>query len=511
MNKHFFSGCCLGLLLLSDSLQASGIIFGGQLVSEVPHLLPPKHRLDFYVNAKVFNQWMDGSSESSPVFIKNSKSSPAKRQKTEAIELEVTQEGGIATRSSGGGGDNPEKDMAKAPENAALDQLRSRLEKIGQLIKEKGIALVLVFDLDGTLYVYPENMLENFAINLNMERRHQIQQNWFDALSSFIAKFRANVYVIYNTSRTALLSHAGKSGWIDIDAIFTTSYNDFPQVEFAPIPHLGSNASFSSLGIPMPDALISDTGRVIHFGEVFNGLISIPDRERILTELNIQSKDAASEIKARHLQDFAQSQGNLELRLHPSSVQHRITINPGFMTLLQFETDLYKFGRATVVCPDVVSSDISRHELLGTDHLYYSSVVNKGSTLSLVMGVLVQKIIQTGVPAENIWEVTYGDGPADLAMLRPDLEVGAMSPVPSAYLDIRRDIFSDMGQDYDFDQAPYWKLAVVSCWELLTTEHGSWVKNALDHPKVKPAQGDGVRGFVSPLLEELEKLEKLEE
>ena len=101
--------------------------------------------------------------------------------------------------------DHPDKD--DDPEKLITSQLLSlgdMLNQIGEEIERRKIKLILVFDLDGTLYVSPALMPKDLREKLTPAQLFQLHQGWMDELTCFLRRFQANTLLVYNTGRMSI-------------------------------------------------------------------------------------------------------------------------------------------------------------------------------------------------------------------------------------------------------------------------------------------------------------------
>ena len=156
--------------------------------------------------------------------------------------------------------------------------------------------------------------------------------------------------------------------------------------------------------------------------------------------------------------------------------------------------------------PKVKRGDDGREYIHGNNY-YFSNLVNKGSTLSLVVDLLLPFLLQDGTPETNIWEIIAGDDYPDLPALFPDREVAVFSDQIRPDMSQRRkDEFKILGQTCDYTTAPLWKLSLVPSKQYFTeTRCSNYVAGQLWHPKVVDVQMRGLFGIVEQILKKLEE------
>lgn len=408
----------------------------------------------------------------------------------------------------GGDEDPPEDELSEGEEVITewIGQFHRILAEIGEQLKKKKIKLILVFDLDGTLYRAPQYHSRNIVKVLTPAEILSLQQQWFNELSYFLKKFTGQVFLVYNTARSVvnrLKRSPTLKGWIDPAATYEKSPDGHRQIQFQPSWQSINLDGLPWMGIPEPDALISDTGRVIY---LTGGLQSQIDSGRLaaLNEAFNQYHRTAKEevLKMRH-QDFAKLRS--QCNIHPDSVQHFVHVTGGRMLRRLFENRFYRSPRETVICPGInKQKDVyGVIDLVSGYSIYFSSVVNKGSSLSLLLELLQPVLEGDGTPEQNIWEVVFGDGCADIPMLRPDLEAQGLSQVPDELMRQRRTAYTPFGFSPDFQRAPYWQLSVVAGRDRLFIKHGAYVESVLTHDRVTDQRDKNLPGLFIPLLRKL--------
>ena len=117
--------------------------------------------------------------------------------KSDKSEKEKDRDDRLEQDDSSGGDDKEKEDEEDRLFREQRELLKGQFNEIGELLEKRKIKLVLVFDLDGTLYISPEQFKHNLKEMLPPITLHTLQQNWFRELSQFIQRFRMNVVLIY--------------------------------------------------------------------------------------------------------------------------------------------------------------------------------------------------------------------------------------------------------------------------------------------------------------------------
>ena len=393
--------------------------------------------------------------------------------------------------------------------------------KMGDILSRKNIKLILALDLDFTLYEGPERLgFTNIETIDEMDTRVLLQQQWSLSFASFLREFNSRVLLIYNTSRSVLgegLTTNGY-GWIDIgESVVMQDHLTYPlpydqahrvppMITFRFFPN--DNISFNDMSIPKPDVIIADTGRVIQWNSRHDRLIPSEQRDRIASSLSRWHEETMDDIEKSYQSDFS-PKNNLELQPRKSTTHRRLKTGFWGVNRLLGSTLLerfYSFERPSVIHIKVIRGDDGREYIHGNNY-YFSSLVNKGSTLSLVVDLLLPSLLQDGTPETNIWEIIAGDDYADLPALFPDREVAVFSDrVRDDMLQRRKDEFKVLGQTYDYTTAPIWKLSLVSSKQyFIDVRCSSYLTGQLWHPKIVDVQMRGLFGIVEQILKKLEE------
>ena len=412
---------------------------------------------------------------------------------------------GDRQKQDGFAGDGRKDDKRKKEKDRLIieqqELLKKQLSEIGELLKKRKIKLILVFDLDGTLYIPPKSFQTSLQEKLKGKALHNLQQYWFNELSLFVQRFRAHVVLIYNTARSWIkLPSMYETGWINRDLSFMTDFEAVRQIHFKPFRKNGYSPSFGLVGLPEPDALIADNGKTIQLSEHLESQVDSGKLQSAREMLLSEYSSSYDEVSALHASDFTGMYTNLHLSDH--SIGHMVSVLEGNVSPDVFEQHVYQRPRRTAICPRETTSADGGSVLAGRSE-YYSSVVNKGSALCLLLELLQDMLESDGTARENIWEFVFGDACADLSMIRPDLEVRAFSKIPEAYLIQRNDIFRKLGFHWDYTMPPYWRQSIVVNKRGLINKHGSHVKESLEHPKVLQQPSPGLPGFMQPVLDAL--------
>ena len=258
------------------------------------------------------------------------------------------------------------------------------------------------------------------------------------------------------------------------------------------------------LGLPRPDALISNTGRMITVTSALADSMLPEQLSRVNQELDRQYQLTLDEVNAHHRTDFQ----NLFYALVAStkSIQHVVTVIKSHRPRYRqaFEKTFYSSERTTAICPGVKNDPHYLTEFITGKNIYLSSVANKGSSLCLLLEMMTSYLLADGTQPEDILEIVFGDGASDIPMLLPQKEVLATSAFPASFLHARNSVFVPFGLTQNFTEPPYWQLSVVSDHNLFE-RHGAYVKQALNHPKVVKHVVPGLPGLMEPVLSMLKQ------
>ena len=434
-------------------------------------------------------------------------------------------------------GDSPDKEHRENRLMAeSVEAFRKLLTDIGKEIERRKIKLILVFNLDGTLYrvpselpapvsfnldgtLYrvPSELPESLSAILSPEQLLDLQQQWFRELAVFHKLHAPRVIVIYNTARSSLsntknCSIAVLKDWTDPKATFSSDIGragiaqagakatEEPNlIPFQPFQQSYYSSKLGMQGLPRPDALISNAGRVITVTGALARSMRSEQLNRVNRELNRQYFVTLDEVDVRHGADFQ----NLpySLMISPTSTLHMAVVQePHLLKYRQaFEKTFYTSERTTAICPSVKNDHRYLAEFITGKNIYLSSVANKGSSLCLLLEMMTSYLLADETPPENILEIVFGGSPMDLPMLLPHKEVLATSAFPEHFLHVRNSVFVPFGLTQNFTEPPYWRLSVVSNNRLFE-RHGSYVKQALQHPKVVRHAAPGLPGLLQPVL-----------
>lgn len=456
-----------------------------------------------------------------------SKDKQGARDQCKSPDESVRQKGGGSSDASSGSDDNgkggEDKEEAEKVDyyQMMVTYLQDQLENIGEVLEKKRIRLILVFDLDGTLYLPPANFSEKMKGQLDEERLFRLQQQWLFDFAGFMLKYRANLVLIYNTARTYTEdSSITQAGYVNPAFLFESGESGEVAdslMRFQPHNELGYQEQFGVLGIPKPDVFITDYGRYVHLSEAFKQHVDQSRLKKVRQKLNQEYFHTTEEANALVARDFRLMY--YIFIAHHSAIGHSVYVQKTSLHRQAFEEELYLRQRRTAICPNLgsaaIEGDVGQigRELAGFtpqsrviegNNIYYSSVANKGSALCLMLELLEPYLESDGFSRENIWEVVFGDSCPDLAMMRPDLEVRSFSIMPDDYMKVREETFKEIGFMQDFREPPYWKLSVVYDKWALGRRHGDHVKESVSHGKVEESKRLGLLGFLRPLLDQLD-------
>lgn len=424
------------------------------------------------------------------------------------------------SRDSGDSGDDQDKKKEKADAGAGKDTfyeamvalLKKQLANIGDLLEKNSIKLILVFDLDGTLYLPPDLFNERIKNELTQKQLIELQQQWFTDFSLFIQKYRANLLLIYNTARYYAEDPLKADQYMmSLELPFEAEGADNSLMKFKPCCEHGYSKSFGWLGIPKPDVFITDYGRRIRFSESLEQEVDEAKLDRTRQILDREYSATKQEAEKLVHSDFSKVTWEY-LAASQTAIQLYVNVpaESTQLTRVEFEQALYKKPRRTAICPGLrkvpagnrLTHSQSPYVISGVN-TYFSSVVNKGSALYLSLELLKSYLHSDGTPREKIWEVVFGDACADLPMIRPDLEVRAFSIIPEEYMKERTKEFREFHVIQDYKEPPYWKLSVVLSKTNLHWLHGSHVQESLNHEKVAESDASGLPGLLGPVLRKL--------
>lgn len=430
---------------------------------------------------------------------------------------------------SGGGSDKepppPPTSAGKTSENKGADlymdlivKFDDMLKKMGDLISRKDIKLILVFDLDSTLYEEPDKLGFKNIGTIDVDSRVELQFRWFLSFASFLREYESSILLIYNTSRS-LLGYGvttASYGWVDIreplprmGEVLTCRlpYGGFSTPPMISFKFFSSDcSSYDGLGIPVPDVIIAETGRTIQWNARHEGVVSVVKVDQIARGLNHWHRETMDEIERLYQLDFS-PKTNLKLSDGMRATFRQLNAGSGDDRLLASTVlqQFYSFDRYSVIHLRIKRSCIGNEYVSGNSY-YYSSIVNKGSTLSLVVDLLLPVLQRDGTPKTNIWEIIAGDDYADLPMLLPKLEAAAFSDkVRPEMLQRRKDEFEKLGQTYDYTTAPLWKFSLVSSKEYFASRSSRYVNEQLNHPRVIDVHMRGLFGIVEEILKKMEE------
>lgn len=364
------------------------------------------------------------------------------------------------------------------------------LSRLETLIRERGILLLLVFDLDDTLFQRSSQFgpeIESFTLS----QLKDLQQIWFMQLHDFLNNNSDSVRLVYNTSRDSISlpsKHPLRQEWCPIhwvtsaDGVTRRMMSFLSQADSADQPGMRFR-----VGIPIPDALITGTGRLI---QVSDELQSSPPSQYWVNE-SIRRWLIEDEGKMEEASGY--------LKYHFTSRQ--LSSAPALMTLINKEGFAEKsrtvpvpstFDQATITLTDA-------YELEAFFYIQNVSV-NKGTSLRILLNR--SRIIDTD---KTVIGVVYGDTVTDLSMLRPDLEIKATVPVPVSILAKRNARLETIGvpSDIKLFSRLWWNFSVVPSKGPFNSSKNQRVRKSVESEKVLEAKTKGLLGLLKVTLGQL--------
>ena len=414
--------------------------------------------------------------------------------------------------SNGGSGNHGQPPLQPEPQDEAaerdrlFDQLiqdmKGELEKLGEYVQSQGVKLVLVFDLDGTLYRSPRNGKEDNTLGLGGELFDVLQQHWFFLLDEFLGKNKAFFFLIYNTSRPYRILGPHDSGVatgregssIAINREKTTLWGPkgSNQRTLMRFPTNSKHSTLDELGIPRPDALIVGNGAYIQ--------LSTEHKQRLGEAKLKQVNDAIAQWLGSDRKAILDAVGNIiELtRSQKVATTPPLDLVWAFVSLWIQSRDLdnsrfeSKFRLPELY---VVATALRCSEGYIGGVILQNSVVNKGITLRVLLDLLGPSLLSDGKP---LLEVVFGDAVLDLPMLRPDIEIEAVAQLSEFSL-LARDTRISFALGVATDRsnlAPIWHHSIVPDVTPFTGFGNPTVTSAIRHSKVLEVRGLALLGLI---------------
>ena len=396
-----------------------------------------------------------------------------------------------------------------------LSLLEDLLNQIGEEIERRKIKLILVFDLDGTLYLPPALMPKDLRDKLEHCQLFHLHQGWMDKLTSFLRRFQANTLLVYNTGRT-LICNDDQFEQSQLSNPRTDSYLGSYQIPLQPGSGHNYLSSMGSMYIPRPDILICGCGRTFRFNEFFGASLDAQKLTVLQKVLDEQYTMATDEVERLFRTDFKYQ--NSTLTISATMNRHLVQVESGDRYLSEFLREFYQLRQSlhnrqphvTVISPraNLFTSHVVKEYVMFGRSEYYSSTVNKGSILSLALELIEPRLLTDGTKKENIWEIVFGDDTIDMPMMRPDLEAMALSSFPKQYMSTRKSLYKKHGLKQDFTRPPFWTLSVIApplANDSYLQTLGPHVSETITHPKVVKAAQRGLPALMQPVLTRLKQ------
>lgn len=407
------------------------------------------------------------------------------------------------------GGNDPPEAPEEGDEEAGLvknplQRLEETLASIGESIAAKGILLILVFDLDGTLYLYPDAYSAAYTRNYSKADLHTLQQQFYSALNGFLLRYRANLVLIYNTARGSTDNHESADP-SEVSLENTQQEADWTGMRLR--PHIGYGAdAFKALALPQPDALIAGNGLSIQPGVGFGAELNAEDVALINRHLAYYNGQAITETDANYLRDYHLIPGTLSKGLNSAGFVYKVICNPEKLTRLDFQHFFYQRLRFVAIVPRVNNAC---EEVIEKQVYQLSIMVNKGCTLNLLLQLMRPLFSSRGFIGRDVWAFIFGDDLPDVPMLRPDLEILAVSAVPVIPMIKRQSGFLSMGLPNvgTYGEALYWKASIFPAGKLerIKKYYGAYVIAKLSHHRIMSASEPGLVGLLQPVKAALER------
>ncbi len=383
---------------------------------------------------------------------------------------------------------NPE--AAEKVMTRLMNEMALVLSRLETLIKDRGIILLLVFDLDDTLFQRSFQFGSEIE-PLSLSQLKELQQIWFMQFHDFLSNNQDSVYLVYNTSRDSIAlpsKHPQREEWGAIRQIRTVDGVNRRMMSFLSQGEPSSPQGTRFLmGIPIPDALITGTGRFIQTSAT---LQNSPSSQFWVNE-SIAQWLRGDQAKMKEASDY--------LKEHFNSIEK--TSAAALKTLINREG--FDDKKQTVLIPSTFDqATVTVTRVPGLEAFFYiqNVTVNKGTSLRILLNT--SRIMSSD---KTVIGVVYGDSVTDLSMLRPDLEIKATVPASTMNLARRNARLEAMGipSDIGLFSALWWSFSVLPSKVPFYLSHNQKVKSSVQSTKVFEANGKGLLGLLQVTLGQL--------
>ncbi len=406
-------------------------------------------------------------------------------------------------QAAGGGKEPPEgrrppSNVAKSDNEAKMKEgMVDVLKKFKRKLDKKlDFKVIIVMDLDDTLYHEPEFQLHLWQ---------RVQSAWFGIFDEFLQENKERIYLIYNTSRLQLSSAeqlvvrnyndaAARGVSLDVTGLYGS--RELVQMMVSDPDQL---ARGKMIGIPKADVLIT------------NGGMHIQPRGRVSqmmsnqAEVNRQFSQWLSEDQDHYESVSGMAENQLGMNVSKSdSVPSMSMFYPErssrAIELAQFNSGLKHSVSELVISPVPYKS---KGKVLVKKAYAQNVSINKGSGLRVVL-----HFMHAHLPSDQlIFLAIFVDHITDLSMLRPDMEAEALGGVRPEALIAREARYGALGIKAPKmnDYSRWWRLSVVAPLHptLNPSIKNSAISASLKHPNVVFSASAGLQGLLSDLVENL--------